>query len=57
MRTVGLIVVWVVMTVTLVLRFTKIEDPRSFIILYAMLTLYFGYLIWRYKRKGYKKEK
>lgn len=56
MKTAGLVLVWVVMTVILVCRFTDIEDSGSFLMLYFTLSIYLGYLVWQYKKERQKNE-
>lgn len=54
MKTLGLIFVWLLMTAAFMFRFTAIEDIRSFITIYALLSLYLGCLAWNYKKKKEK---
>lgn len=50
MRVIGLIIIWIIMTLMMIFRFAKIEDQRTFIILYLILTIYLACLIWQYRR-------
>lgn len=56
MKTAGLVLVWVVMTVILVCRFADIEDSGSFLMLYITLSIYLGYLAWQNKKERQKNE-
>lgn len=50
MKTLGVVFIWLVMTAAFMFRFTAIEDMRSFIVIYIMLSLYLGCLAWHYKK-------
>lgn len=54
MRTIGLVFIWLVMTGMSILKCTNIGDTKEFITVYAMLSLYLGWLALCYIKKRKK---
>lgn len=56
MKAVGLIVMWIAMTINLIFWHTSIEDMRSFLFIYVLVTVYLVYVVVRYAKKGIDKK-
>ena len=51
MRTILLILGWIMMSIKLVCGWSGIEDLQSYITVYAMLSAYLGVVAWHYKKR------
>ncbi len=54
MKTVGLIVIWILMTIILVYERSGIEEMRSFLIIYALLSVYLACMVICYVKRESK---